>query len=164
MLSSITKLWELVLLQKLKTEVDDKCPLDKRQRGFVDQGSVLLNVHDLIASAKHHRSQNEMTKIRELVENMLIHYSINNHKPLKTKHAPGQPITTTTATSLLRRNNRHIYTTTQPPPQHIPTTHNCDTTQTSTILQAGSSQGYGSVCHFEGSSSVLQLPPPTQPQ
>ncbi len=46
-LPAITKLWDTILLQKLREEIELRKPLHENQRGFVRGGSCLKNIDDL---------------------------------------------------------------------------------------------------------------------
>ena len=43
----LTKLFEICLLEKLRAEMAEKCPIHTKQRGFVKGGSTIQNIADL---------------------------------------------------------------------------------------------------------------------
>ena len=49
MLSATTKLWEELLHRLLRKEVEEHIPLHANQRGFVQGGSCIKNLDDLIS-------------------------------------------------------------------------------------------------------------------
>lgn len=48
-LNATTKLWEEIMLAKLRSEIENHTPLHENQRGFVKGGSCIKNLDDLIS-------------------------------------------------------------------------------------------------------------------
>ena len=58
----LTKLFELTILKKLRAEIDEKAPINKKQRGFMPGCSTIQNVDDVFTMIEEAR-----TKMKALI-------------------------------------------------------------------------------------------------